>query len=462
MDSLDALSPLDGRYRKQVEGLSEIFSERGLMKNRVKVEGEYIISLSQHPKIGVRTFSEDEKGLVRGLHNLSPDDARIIKTIETQGFGEIKKTNHDVKAVEYYMKEKLKRTSLEDCLEWIHFALTSEDVNNLAYGLMLSDGLGKIIIPTLDKIVKKIDEFSERYKSLPMLTRTHGQPASPSTYGKEFRVFSSRLERQVNNLKSSSILAKLNGATGNYNAHYVAYPDVDWIDFSRKFIEEFNEERMIKLSPNFVTTQIEPHDTYAELFDNLKRVNNILIDFSQDMWRYISDEWIVQKPIEGEVSSSTMPHKVNPIDLENGEGNCGLSNSLCDFFSVKLPISRLQRDLSDSTVERNFGVALGYGLVAYNSLLKGLGKISVNEQRVLEELDRHPEVISEAIQTILRREGIDGAYEQLKDLTRGKKVTLDDFRIFIDGLDVSNGVKDELRAITPRNYIGIAERIVNV
>src|SRR3989344_1268859 len=300
MDSLDALNPLDGRYRKQVEELSEIFSERGLMKHRVKVEGEYLISLSKHPQVGVRGFSDKEKELVRGLYALPLDEARIIKAIETKGFGDIKKTNHDVKAVEYYMKYKLKKTSLEDCLEWIHFGLTSEDVNNLSYAMALSDGLEKIIIPTLDKIVEKIDEFSERYKSFPMLTRTHGQPASPSTFGKEFRVFSSRLERQVNQLKNSSILAKLNGATGNYNAHHVAFPNVDWIDFSRNFIEGFNENRMIKLNPNFITTQIEPHDTYAELFDNLRRVNTILIDFSQDIWRYISDDWMVQKPVEGE------------------------------------------------------------------------------------------------------------------------------------------------------------------
>ena len=462
MDPLDALNPLDGRYRNQIENLSSIFSERGLMKYRLKVEGEYLLALSQHPKIEVRMFSEEEKGLVRGLYDLSLDDARIIKSIETDGFDGIKKTNHDVKAVEYYIKYKLKKTSLGDCMGWIHFGLTSEDVNNLSYSLSLSDGLEKIIIPTLDKIIEKIDDFSERYKSLPILTRTHGQPASPSTFGKEFRVFSSRLERQVSQLKDSSILAKLNGATGNYNAHHAAYPDVDWIDFSRNFIESFNENRRIKLSPNFITTQIEPHDTYAELFDNLRRVNSILIDFSQDIWRYISDDWIVQKPVEGEVGSSTMPNKVNPIDLENGEGNCGLSNALANFFSIKLPISRLQRDLSDSTVERNFGVALGYGLVAYNSLLKGLSKISVNEQRVTEELDRHPEVISEAIQTILRREGVSGAYEQLKDLTRGKKVTMQDFSRFIDGLNVSEDIKEELKRITPRNYIGIANRLVDV
>ncbi|HLC77757.1 MAG TPA: lyase family protein, partial [Candidatus Nanoarchaeia archaeon] len=287
MDPLDALNPLDGRYRNQIENLSSIFSERGLMKYRLKVEGEYLLALSQHPKIEVRMFSEEEKGLVRGLYDLSLDDARIIKSIETDGFDGIKKTNHDVKAVEYYIKYKLKKTSLGDCMGWIHFGLTSEDVNNLSYSLSLSDGLEKIIIPTLDKIIEKIDDFSERYKSLPILTRTHGQPASPSTFGKEFRVFSSRLERQVSQLKDSSILAKLNGATGNYNAHHAAYPDVDWIDFSRNFIESFNENRRIKLSPNFITTQIEPHDTYAELFDNLRRVNSILIDFSQDIWRYI-------------------------------------------------------------------------------------------------------------------------------------------------------------------------------
>jgi len=462
MDPLDALCPLDGRYRNQVENLASIFSERGLMKYRVKVEGEYLISLSTDPGVGVRGFTDNEVDYIRNLSNLTLDDARIIKDIERKGWERIKATNHDMKAVEYYLRYRFKGTSLEDCVEWAHFALTSEDVNNISYGLMLRDALEVIILPSLEGISGKIEEFVQKYKNVPMLARTHGQSASPTTFGKEFKVFSSRLERQIDQLKNSSILVKLNGATGNYNAHHVAYPDVNWLGFTKVFFRRFNKDSAIELEPNFITTQIEPHDTYAEIFDNLRRINTILIDFTEDMWRYISDDWIIQKSVEGEVGSSTMPNKVNPIDLENGEGNCGLSNSLYNFFSVKLPVSRLQRDLSDSTVERNFGIALGYSLVAYNSITKGLGKISVNESKVLAELDNHPEVISEAIQTILRRENIPGAYEKLKDLTRGRKVTMSNFKDFIQGLDVSQDLKEELMRITPGNYTGLASRIVEL
>jgi len=293
-----------------------------------------------------------------------------------------------------------------------------------------------------------------------MLARTHGQPASPTTFGKEFKVFAARLKRQLDQLSGYEILVKLNGATGNYNAHHVAYPDVDWTAFTGDFVERFNDGRRIRLKPNLVTTQIEPHDTYAELFDNLRRLNTILIDFDQDMWSYIRDGWIKQKPVEGEVGSSTMPHKVNPIDFENSEGNLGMANAIFGYFSTKLPISRLQRDLSDSTVERNFGVALAYSLVGYTSAQKGLSKITVNEEKVIEELENHPEVISEAVQTVLRREGAEMPYERLKKLTRARKITMDDFTVFIDGLDVSDNVKEELRQITPTNYTGIARFLV--
>jgi len=461
MDSLDALSPLDGRYREKTKGLASIFSERGLMRHRLIVEGEYLIGLSEHPGVNVRSFSDEELGLIRGLYNLSLDGAREIKAIETMGYWGIQKTNHDVKAVEYYIKRKLGSTSLEDCLEATHFALTSEDDNNLAYGMMLSEGLDHFILPALETLKGRIDEFAQRYRGLPMLSRTHGQPASPTTVGKEFKVFSSRLGRQIEKLRKQEILVKLNGASGNYNAHQVAYPSVDWIEFTKDFIEGFNKRGYPRLVPNFVTTQIESHDSYAELFNTLGRINNILIDFSQDMWRYISDEWFVQKSVEGETGSSTMPNKINPIDFENGEGNAGLSNALSNFFSAKLPISRLQRDLSDSTVERNFGVAFGYSLVGYTSLLKGLGKLDMNVDRVTEDLENRPEVIAEAVQTILRRENVSGAYEQLKDLTRGKKVTMDDFGMFIAGLDVSDSVKEELRAINPRSYTGLADKLVD-
>ena len=461
MDKLEAISPIDGRYRRYTEPLAEFFSEKALIKYRVQVEGEYLIFLSEHPQIGTRTFSEEEKGLVRKLYDVSTEDATVVKAIEVKGYGKIKATNHDVKAVEYFMKERLKGTSLENSLEWIHFALTSEDVNSMAYGLMLSDSLEKVILPTAQQLYEKIEGLAHKYKYA-MLARSHGQSASPTTFGKEMKVFSSRMRRQLDQLNNHEILVKLNGATGNYNAHHVAYPTVDWLAFTGDFIEKFNAGRKIKLKPNLITTQIEPHDTYAELFDNLRRLNTVLIDFNQDMWRYISDEWVTQRPTEGEVGSSTMQHKVNPIDFENSEGNLGLANALFGYFSTKLPVSRLQRDLSDSTVERNFGVALAHSLIGYKSALKGLGKIVLNEQRVVEELEKHPEVISEAIQTVLRREGSEMPYERLKELTRGRKVTMDDFKVFIDGLNVSDKIKEELRQITPANYTGIANLLVKI
>lgn len=460
MDRLEAISPVDGRYRKDTEPLANIFSEKGLIEYRTIIEGEYLIYLSEHPQIGTRKFSDEEKDLVRSLYHISLDDADVVKAIEVNGYNGIKPTNHDVKAVEYFMKDRLRGTSLENILEWIHFALTSEDVNNLAYGLMLKDGLYSIILPTLEKLYESIEELAQTYKETPMLARTHGQPASPTTFGKEFKVFASRLKRQLDQLTDYEILVKLNGATGNYNAHHIAYPEVDWIAFTREFIERFNTTEKIKLIPNLITTQIEPHDTYAELFDNLQRINTILIDFNQDMWRYISDDWIKQRPIAGEVGSSTMPHKVNPINFENSEGNLGIANALFSYFSTKLPISRLQRDLSDSTVERNFGVALAHSLIGYNAILKGLSKIVINEQKSVTELENHPEVISEAIQTVLRREGLEAPYERLKELTRGQKVTLADFRRFIENLDISDKVKIELRKITPDNYVGIASLLV--
>ncbi|MBS3073974.1 adenylosuccinate lyase [Candidatus Pacearchaeota archaeon] len=460
MDELEAISPVDGRYRKYTEPLGDIFSEKGLIRYRIKVESEYLIFLSEHPQIGTRAFSEEEINLIRKLYDVSTEDAGIVKAIEVKGHGNIKPTNHDVKAVEYFMKDKLKDRSLGDSLEWVHFALTSEDVNNIAYGLMLSEGVGEVILPIAQELYETIERLAQKYKDVPMLARTHGQPASPTTFGKEFKVFALRLRRQLDQLRTYELLVKLNGATGNYNAHHVAYPEVDWIAFTKDFVERFNAGRKMKLRPNFVTTQIEPHDTYAELFDGLRRLNTILIGFNQDMWRYISDDWIKQKPVEGEVGSSTMPHKVNPIDFENSEGNLGIANVLFSHFSSKLPASRLQRDLSDSTVERNFGVALGYSLIGYKSAHKGLSKIAVNEQKVVEELKNHPEVISEAIQTVLRREGTEMPYEKLKELTGGRTITMDDFKNFIERLNVSEKIKEELKQITPVNYTGIARLLV--
>ncbi len=457
--SLNSISPIDGRYQKSTLPLSPIFSERGLMHYRLIVEGEYLIALSEL-KIKLRKFSDREKKLIRFLYNLSTVNAQTISDIEIKGYKKIKATDHDVKAVEYFMKEKLEKTSLKDVLEWIHFGLTSEDINNLAYALMLSDGTA-ILLEKIKKIISQINKLAKNNSSISMLARTHGQPASPTTFGKEFKVFASRLERQINILQKQKILAKLNGATGNYNAHLIAFPKIDWKKFSKTFITNLNKikSKTLELEPNLITTQIEPHDSYIEIFDNLKRINNILIDFNQDIWRYISDEWIIQKPIKGTIGSSTMPHKVNPIKFENSEGNLGTANALFEFFGRKLPISRLQRDLSDSTVQRNFGSAFAHSLIAYEYLLKGLSIISINKNKVENVLINHPEVITEAIQTILRREGIIMPYEKLKELSQGKQISLKDIHKFINALKISEKIKKELLKITPLNYTGLASKL---
>ena len=453
MKHIESLSPLDGRYADKVAALSPYFSEAALMKYRAVMEGEYLIALSETKGLGIRKFTEAEKATIRKICDLTSEDAEAVKKYEAT-------TNHDVKAVEYFLKERLAKTSLKSEVEWVHFATTSEDTNNIAYALMLRDGLNDVMIPVLETIQEKLAGYAKEYKNLPMLSRTHGQSASPTTLGKEMAVYAFRLERQIKMLSSFKILAKLNGATGNYNAHVAAFPKTDWTGFSKKFITSLNSgKKGVMLEANLLTTQIESHDTYAELFDIIRRVNMILIDFNQDMWRYISDAWIIQKPKAGEVGSSTMPHKVNPIDFENSEGNLGMANALCHFFSTKLPVSRLQRDLSDSTVERNFGSAFGYSLIAYASLRKGLSKIAVSEANICHVLNNHPEVIAEAIQTVLRREKVAMPYEKLKELTRGRAVTMAEFKTFIEALDVSPKVKKELLAITPENYIGLAAKL---
>lgn len=449
----NAINPLDGRYFEKTRALAPFFSEQALMKYRIKMEGEYFIALSVSGKTALRKLSASEIKKIRSLYDLSENDFKQIKKIE-------KKTNHDVKAVEYFIKEKLSKTSLKDSLEWIHFALTSEDTNNIAYALILSDSLEKVMIPSISKITSELNILSKKYKNLPMLARTHGQSASPTTFGKEIKVYALRLEKILVGLKSIQIEAKLNGATGNYNAHYVAYPKIDWALFSKKFIESFNKNRTQKLKQNAITTQIECHDSYVAIFDTLRRINTILLDFNQDMWRYISDDWVGQIPKAGETGSSTMPHKINPIDFENSEGNLGLANAFFEFFARKLPISRLQRDLSDSTVERAFGTAFGHSYLAYNSLLKGLSKIKVNEVKIKEELSNHPEVITEAIQTILRREGVEMPYEKLKELSRGKKITMNDIHKFINDLKTSDKIKKELLKISPENYTGLASKLI--
>lgn len=459
-EALLAISSIDGRYRASVEDLAAHLSEYALIKIRVYVECEYLIALAETKEIGVRELTSAEKKTLRDIaSNFSVSDAETVKKIEREGYNGIPATNHDVKAVEYFLKQALEQTSLADVREWIHFALTSEDVNSVAHALCLRGALEEVMLMTLDEIREHLGSLATDYASTPMLARTHGQPASPTTFGKEMRVFERRLERQLTGIGVSPILVKLGGATGNWNAHAIAVPGVDWPLFCRKFIERLNANSAIHIGLNEATTQIEPHDTLAELFDSLRRINVILIDFSQDMWRYISDGWVVQQPKDGEVGSSTMPHKVNPIDFENAEGNLGIANALFNHFSNKLPISRLQRDLSDSTVERVFGTAFAHSLVAYKSLLKGLSKVSVNKDALQSALDAHPEVLAEAIQTVLRKEGVEVPYEKLKELTRGRKVTLVDFAKFIAGLEISNAVKERLKDLRPHNYIGLAAEI---
>ena len=444
-----AINPLDGRYFEKTRALAPFFSEEALMKYRVKVECEYLIALSFLGKTNLRKFAPEEIKIVKNIYEKF-DTASYEKIKEFE-----KTTNHDVKAVEYFIKENLSKTSLKDSIEWVHFALTSEDTNNIAYALILSDSLGKVMMPKISEIILELNNLAKKHKDLPMLARTHGQSASPTTFGKEMKVFVCRIEKQLEAISNIKIQAKLNGATGNYNAHIAAYPNINWIGFGEKFIKN------LKLEPNLITTQIECHDSYVTVFDTIRRINTILLDFNQDIWRYISDGWVGQIPKAGETGSSTMPHKINPIDFENSEGNLGIANALFEFFARKLPISRLQRDQSDATVERAFGTAFGHSYLAYTSLLKGLSKIKVNEEKIKEDLNAHPEVITEAIQTILRREGVEMPYEKLKELSRGKNVTLADIHKFIDALEVSEKIKKELLKITPENYTGLASKLAS-
>ena len=452
---INAINPLDGRYFEKMKALQPYFGEFALMKYRVMMETEFLICLSDSKLTNLRKLTAKEIEMLRALYeNFSEKSYKVIKDFEAT-------TNHDVKAVEYFIKDAFKGTSLKDALEYVHFGLTSEDTNNCANALMLALANKNVIAPTLQNIEKTLLAFSRQYKDLPMLARTHGQSASPTTFGKELFVFVARLKRQCQQISKYKLLIKLNGATGNYNAFYAAYPKANWAAFTKKYTAHLSKVAGISFEANLITTQIEPHDTYAELFDMIRRANTILIDLNQDMWRYISDGYITQKTKAGEVGSSTMPHKVNPIDFENSEGNLGIANALFEFFSRKLPISRLQRDLSDSTVERAFATAYGHSLLAYISLEKGLSKISINEQKITDDLLAHPEVVAEAIQTVLRRENYPIPYEALKALTRGKQVTMHDFSVFIDSLNVSSKIKAELKKFTPLSYIGIATKLVS-
>jgi adenylosuccinate lyase len=447
--NLLALSPLDGRYASKSDALRPIFSEFGLIKARVKVEIEWLIALSNEPGIEeLKPFSANATALLRDFaSNFSVIDAARVKEIE-------RTTNHDVKAVEYCIKEKLKDdTELGPALEFVHFACTSEDINNLSYSLMLNESRSTVMLPALQKLHDKLREMAHAHANLSILSRTHGQTASPSTIGKEMANVLARLERQTKQLGQVELLGKINGAVGNYNAHIVAYPHVDWPGFAKKFVESLG------LVFNPYTTQIEPHDCIAEIADVQRRINTINIDLCRDIWGYISLGYFKQAVKAGEVGSSTMPHKVNPIDFENAEGNFGLANGLLSHFSEKLPISRWQRDLTDSTVLRALGTAFGHSLIAIDSLLRGLNKLSVNPEKLAADLDAAWEVLAEPVQTVMRRYGLPNPYEQLKALTRGHGIDEKVMREFIASLDLPADAKARLMAMTPASYIGLAENL---
>lgn len=448
MDRVLAVSPLDGRYFEQVNQLSFIVSEFALIKYRLIVEIEWLKLLFAIEDFGLPKLSDEDINYLDNIvKNYDISVCNQIKTIE-------KTTNHDVKAIEYYLKDQFKNhQQLNKYKEFIHFACTSEDINNLSYALMIKDLKNKVLFIEINKICNKIENQAYLYKEVAMMSRTHGQPATPTTMGKEFYNIYYRLQRQLKQLNNNEILGKINGAVGNYNAHFVSFPNINWVEVSKRFVERLG------LTFNPYTTQIEPHDYMAEIFDNLRRINIILLDFARDIWGYIAINYFRQRIKEGEVGSSTMPHKVNPIDFENCEGNLGLSNSILNHLSEKLPISRWQRDLSDSTVLRNIGVAISYSVLAYNSLLKGLDKLEINQDIINLDLDNNWELLAEPIQMIMRKAGIHNAYEKLKELTRGKKIDAVKIKEFVNSLDIPENDKKVLLNLTPHTYIGLAKEL---
>ncbi|MGD8568396.1 MAG: adenylosuccinate lyase [Gammaproteobacteria bacterium] len=448
LDSLLAISPIDGRYARQTRELSDLVSEYGLIKNRVIVEIEWLKMLAGEQAISEVPPMSDAavKFLDDIITHFGIADAARVKDIE-------KTTNHDVKAIEYFLKEKIAgNNELHAINEFIHFACTSEDINNIAYALMLNNARANVILPTMDQLITSIKELARQQAAQPMLSRTHGQPASPTTLGKELANVVARLQRQRDQVENNPVLGKINGAVGNYNAHLSSYADIDWPTLAQRFVENLG------LQWNPYTTQIEPHDYIAEIFDAIARFNTILIDFDRDVWGYISLGYFKQKTVAGEVGSSTMPHKVNPIDFENSEGNLGIANAILTHLAQKLPVSRWQRDLTDSTVLRNLGVGAAHSLIAYKATLKGIGKLEVNNQRLNEDLDHNWEVLAEPIQTVMRRYGIEKPYEKLKELTRGQSITRETIQAFIKTLDIPNDAKQRLLDLTPQTYTGNAEQ----
>ncbi len=446
LSTLTAVSPIDGRYGSKSADLRPIFSEFGLIRHRVLVEIRWLQALAAHNDIlEVPTLSEHADNILNAVvDNFSEEDAQRVKNIE-------RTTNHDVKAVEYFLKEKIAgNQELEAISEFIHFACTSEDINNLSHALMLREGRGQVLLPQIDEVIDGIRQLALTLSDQPMLSRTHGQPASPTTLGKEMANVVYRLHRQREQIASCELLGKINGAVGNYNAHLSAYPEIDWPAFARQFVESLG------IAWNPYTIQIEPHDYIAELFDAVARLNTILIDFCLDVWSYISLGYFKQKTVAGEVGSSTMPHKVNPIDFENGEGNLGIANALFAHLAAKLPISRWQRDLTDSTVLRNLGVGLAHTSIALQSILRGLSKLEANGEAMVADLNANWEVLAEPIQTVMRRYGIEKPYEKLKELTRGQRITPEQLQAFVDQLDIPQNAKDALKRLTPMSYIGNA------
>lgn len=443
VNMLSALSPLDGRYENKIQELKKYYSEEALIKYRVEVEVKYFLALCDLlPELSNITAS-DKQNIGKIASGFSAEDAQEIKNTE-------KITNHDVKAVEYFIKDAFRKLNLDAALEFIHFGLTSQDINNTAFPIMIQEGLKQVMLPGVSELLNSLEDLADEWKGIPMLARTHGQPASPTTLGKEIMVFIERIENQLEQLTNIDIKAKFGGATGNFNAHKVAYGEIDWRTFGDRFVK--NE---LNLSRSKHTTQIAHYDSLAEIFDAMSRINTILIDLARDFWTYISMDYFKQKVIAGEVGSSAMPHKVNPIDFENAEGNFGIANAIFHHLSSKLPISRLQRDLTDSTVLRNVGVPFGHTLIAFKSLQKGLNKVVVNPDKMDQDLENNWAVVSEAIQNILRREGFEKPYEALKALTRGNsKITKESIKNFINELEVSENVKGEMLAISPQNYIG--------
>ena len=447
LSALTAISPVDGRYQNKTDALRPIFSEYGLFRYRVLVEIEWLKKLSKNSSIKeIESFSTSSTSLLNNIKdNFSIADAERIKEIE-------KTTNHDMKAVEYFIREKIQSDSkLKNISQFIHFACTSEDINNLSYALMLKDARESILVPKLQKLVTILEKMSADYSSTPMISRTHGQTASPTTLGKEMAVYVHRLNRQNNQLKNIELLGKLNGAVGNFNAHFSAYPDIDWMTLSKEFVEELG------LTWNPLTTQIESHDYMAEYFHVLIRSNTILIDLCRDLWGYISLGYFKLKLIKGEVGSSTMPHKINPIDFENSEGNFGFANSLLEHLAMKLPTSRWQRDLTDSTVLRNTGVGIAHSVIALDACIAGLSKIDVDTEIINQDLENSWEVLTEAIQTVMRCYNIEGAYEKLKEISRGNEINRETLHNFIEKLDIPNDAKSRLKNLTPSNYLGNAE-----